>query len=256
MSAAVELCRDRVKGEVFLLDGGSNDGTPERAAASGAVVIDCSSIAPEFGPLLGKGDSIWRASLVLDADLVVFVDGDLTCDVAHLVTSLLEPLVARPEVAMVKAHMHRRGWSKETGSQGRVTQLCARPAIGLLRPDLAGFQEPLSGQVALRSSVLRDLEIFTGYGVEIGMLADVVERFGTSAVEEVDVGLVTNPGQTLHDLTGMAEEVLSTLIVRAAASDAALAATDTAERARRRAPVVRPSSMTMRDRARPTGRTR
>src|SRR3954463_12854360 len=46
--------------EVIVVDGGSTDGTPEAARAAGAAVVTAESVLPEFGPLLGKGDSMWR----------------------------------------------------------------------------------------------------------------------------------------------------------------------------------------------------
>src|SRR6266536_3928102 len=42
--------------EIVVVDDGSTDGTPARAAAAGARVVAATNIAPEMGPGSGKGN--------------------------------------------------------------------------------------------------------------------------------------------------------------------------------------------------------
>jgi len=51
---------------VLVVDAGSSDGTAEIAATGGRPgVVQESSLLPEFGEVLGKGDAMWRALSVL-----------------------------------------------------------------------------------------------------------------------------------------------------------------------------------------------
>ena len=50
--------------QVLVVDAASEDGTAEVAAAAGAEVRQESELLPEFGPVLGKGDAMWRALAV------------------------------------------------------------------------------------------------------------------------------------------------------------------------------------------------
>ena len=62
--------------QVVVVDASSADGTGAIAAAAGAEVYDQGSLQPDFGPVVGKGDAMWRALTVLTGDLVCFVDGN------------------------------------------------------------------------------------------------------------------------------------------------------------------------------------
>ena len=64
------------------------DGTAEVAAASGAEVHQESDLLPEFGPVLGKGDAMWRALSVARGELVVYLDSDTRDFSAHFATGL------------------------------------------------------------------------------------------------------------------------------------------------------------------------
>ncbi len=62
---------------------------------------------PAHGPVLGKGDAMWRALSVLDGELVCFLDADTEGFSAHFATGLLGPLVCEPGVSFVKAFYRR-----------------------------------------------------------------------------------------------------------------------------------------------------
>ena len=53
------------------------DGTARIAADAGATVFSESALMAELGPVLGKGDAMWRALSVLDGELVCFLDADV-----------------------------------------------------------------------------------------------------------------------------------------------------------------------------------
>ena len=68
---------------------------------------DESELLPAFGPVLGKGDAMWRALSVARGDMVVFADSDTANFGAHFVYGLLGPLLCEPAVRFVKATYHR-----------------------------------------------------------------------------------------------------------------------------------------------------
>src|SRR3954447_10231798 len=54
----------------------STDGTAEIARNLGAEVHDQERLWPEHGPVLGKGDAMWRALRVLRGEIICFLDAD------------------------------------------------------------------------------------------------------------------------------------------------------------------------------------
>ena len=70
-----------------------------------------------------------------------------------------------------------------------MTELVARPLLSLLFPKLADIVQPLGGEYAGRREALEVLPFVEGWGVELGLLIDVVERFGRDAVAQVDLGV-------------------------------------------------------------------
>lgn len=197
--------------ELLVVDAASADGTPEIAAAAGARVVQESELLPEHGPARGKGDAMWRALSVARGDVVAFVDADSADFDPRFVLGLLGPLLTDPEVALVKGAYRRPlqvGAETVPEGGGRVNELLARPLINLHVPELAGFVQPLAGEVAARRELLEALPFPVGYGVEIAMLIDAHRHAGLDALAQVDLGTRQNRHQPLHALSAMAYAVL------------------------------------------------
>ena len=94
------------------------------------------------------------------------------------------------------------------GEGGRVTELMARPLLNLHRPALAGFAQPLAGEVAARRELLERLPFPVGYGVEIAMLLDAHDAVGIDSLAQADLGSRQNRHQPLRELSAMAYAVL------------------------------------------------
>jgi glucosyl-3-phosphoglycerate synthase len=62
--------------------------------------------------------------------------------------------------------------------------------------------------VGVRREWLETLPIWTGYGLEIGMLLETYKRGGLEAIGEADLGVLLNRSQPLADLGPMAYSVL------------------------------------------------
>jgi len=202
--------------EVVVVDAASGDGTAAVAERAGATVLQEAELLPSYGPVLGKGDAMWRALPALAGELVCFLDADTERFPAHFVTGLLGPLVCEPEaseVAFVKA-FYRRPLGEGEDDGGRVNNLMARPALAILYPELAGVRQPLAGEVAADRSLLETLPFATGYGVEIGMLIDAWRRVGLDGMAQVDLDEHRHHHQPLSALAPMARTVLATVASR------------------------------------------
>lgn len=231
--------------QVLVVDAASEDGTATIAAAAGAEVVQEAELLPECGPVLGKGDAMWRALSVASGEVVVYLDGDVRDFGAHYVVGLLGPLLQSPRIEFVKGFYRRPLAIEEMEIEdagGRVTELSARPLLELLAPELAQFRQPLAGEVAARRSLLTQVPYFTGYGVEIAMLVDVWRAVGIERMAQVDLGSKRNSHQELAALAGMSREVIEALAARlgepTAATGALLPAPGVDARLRERPPLL------------------
>jgi glucosyl-3-phosphoglycerate synthase len=200
--------------EIVVVDAASADGTAAVAEAAGARVLQEAELLREHGPVLGKGDAMWRALSALDGELVCFLDADTEGFGAHFAAGLIGPLVCEPGVSFVKA-FYRRPLEGEADGGGRVNRLTARPALALFYPELAGVRQPLAGEVAARRELLEALPFATGYGVEIAMLIDAWRELGLDGLAQVDLDEHRNRHQPLSALAPMAQTVLATVVQRA-----------------------------------------
>jgi glucosyl-3-phosphoglycerate synthase len=213
VAALVALREAGAIDEVVVVDAASADGTAAVAERAGARVLQEAELMPECGPVLGKGDAMWRALPALDGELVCFLDADTQGFSAHFATGLLGPLVCEPGVSFVKA-FYRRPLAWEGDGGGRVNRLMARPALALFYPELAGVRQPLAGEVAARRELLEALPFATGYGVEIAMLIDAWRTLGLDGIAQVDLDEHRNRHQPLSALEPMALTVLATIARR------------------------------------------
>jgi len=217
VGALAELRRADVIDEIVVIDGASADATAEVAQSAGAVVWQEAELMPAYGPVLGKGDAMWRALTVLGGELVCFLDADTEGFSGHFATGLLGPLVCEHGFSFVKAHYRRpflQGGVHEADGGGRVNHLTARPALELFYPQLASMRQPLAGEVAARRDLLWSLPFATGYGVEIAMLIDAWREVGLEGVAQVDLDEHQNRHQPLSALAPMALTVLATIARR------------------------------------------
>jgi glucosyl-3-phosphoglycerate synthase len=196
--------------EVVVVDDGSVDDTAARAEAAGARVI---AAGPAGG---GKGQALQVALGEARGDVLVFLDADVENFSAHFVTGLLGPLLTDDDVALVKGFYERPVGGAPSGG-GRVTELVARPVIDLLFPRLAGVRQPLAGETAAPRSVLEKTGLDPDYGIELGLLVDVADRFGVESIAQVDLGVRIHRNRPLAELRHEATDVLRAALSRAPA---------------------------------------
>jgi glucosyl-3-phosphoglycerate synthase len=213
--------------ELVVVDDGSVDATGERAAAAGARVVrvppspatgspqdgDTAGDAPAAADA-GKGGAMAAGVAATSGDLIVFLDGDVEDFGVHFVTGLVGPLLLDPGLVLVKGSYSRPVRGDRSGG-GRVTELVARPVISLCFPALADVRQPLAGETALRRSVLDSVALAAGYGVELALLVDVADLYGTTSIAQVDLGTRVHRNRPLAELAPQARDVLRVALTRA-----------------------------------------
>jgi glucosyl-3-phosphoglycerate synthase len=203
-----------VADQVVVVDA-STDETARIAAELGAEVHAQSELLPELGPVLGKGDAMYRSLTVLTGEIVCFVDADSEDFGPHFVTRLAGAVEAGHDY--VKGFYRRPFKVGETTlpeGGGRVTELTARPLLRLFFPELAQIRQPLAGEIAARRELLERIPWVTGYGIEIAQLIDVYREVGIEGIGQVDLDVRQNRHQPLSSLGPMADAVLAAVMNR------------------------------------------
>ncbi|GHV80015.1 glucosyl-3-phosphoglycerate synthase [Spirochaetia bacterium] len=204
--------------EIVVIDSSSKDNTRKVAERFGARVFDSKSILPKYGAYRGKGENLWKSLYVLEGDIIVWVDADISNIAPKFVYGLIGPLLEDDKIAYVKSFYERpirssKGISSSGG--GRVTEILVRPLFSLFYPELARLIQPLSGEYAGRRSLLEQLSFSVGYGVELGHLIDILQLSGIGALAQVDLDLRIHRNQTTAALGKMAYGILNTFLARA-----------------------------------------
>ena len=203
--------------QLCVVDGGSEDATRDIARDAGAEVFGQEEILPgEFEPL-GKGDALWRSLFCLNGDIVIWVDSDIRNFHPRFIYGIIGPLLTRPEILYVKGYYQRPIKAERrllsTGG-GRVTELVARPLLSLFFPDLGALIQPLSGEYGGARELLEKIPVFSGYGVEIGMLMDIYDRFGLEAIGQVDLVDRQHHNQPVPALGRMSFQIIQAVLIR------------------------------------------
>ncbi|HEX6310656.1 MAG TPA: glucosyl-3-phosphoglycerate synthase [Acidimicrobiia bacterium] len=241
------MAREALVDEVLVIDDGSVDATARVAQHAGARVCSADSVLPALPAGSGKGNALWKSLFVSEGDILCFLDADVRNFEPRFVARLVEPLLLRPQVGMVKSFYRRPLFGAPDGG-GRVTELMARPLLSHLFPELTRFVQPLSGEYAARREVIETVPFVQGWGVEIGLLVDVSARFGIDAVEQVDLGERVHRNRSLDELGVQAMAILVTGLRRAGlAPDHAAVVTEL----RRFGPELRPEHVPVEVRERP-----
>jgi glucosyl-3-phosphoglycerate synthase len=197
--------------ELAVVDSGSSDETAAEAESAGATVFQDGEVLPDLEPLTGKGEALWKSLFVLRGDVILWLDADIANFDPRFVCGPLGPILTDPSIGYVKSFYRRPigdGAGGTTLEGGRVTELVARPLLNMFWPHLAGLIQPLAGEYAGRRSVLEQVPFFTGYAVEMGLLIDVAERFGTEAMAQVDLEERIHRNRPIGELSRMAFAVL------------------------------------------------
>ena len=201
--------------EVVLIDSNSEDRTREIAQSLDIPVYIHQSVLPEYGARRGKGEALWKSLYCTRGDIIIWLDTDIVNIHPRFVYGLIGPLLLRPEIQFIKGFYRRPlkvGDKTQAGGGGRVTELTARPLLNLFYPELSGVIQPLSGEYGGRRAALEQLSFFSGYGVEIGLLIDMLEKFGLNAIAQVDLQERIHHNQPLEALSKMSFAIIQAVM--------------------------------------------
>jgi len=81
-------------------------------------------LVPEYGPVIGKSDDMWRALAIAHAELVVYADVEAPAFRPHFVLGVLGPLLSVLRVRFTKAAYDKRSFiSRRISPNPRVKML-------------------------------------------------------------------------------------------------------------------------------------
>lgn len=192
--------------ELVVVNDHSNDDTMTVADHHGARVV---ALRGESG----KGEAMRAGLAATTSELVVFLDADVLNTTSEFVPRLVQPLLERPEIELVKGYYERPLHNMPTGG-GRVNELAARPILALLYPGLGEIRQPLAGETAGRRTAFESITLESAYGVEIALLIDIARKYGVHSVAQVDLGVRRHRNRPLDELRPMAVDVLRAALGR------------------------------------------
>jgi glucosyl-3-phosphoglycerate synthase len=175
--------------EVLVVDGNSSDDTIAEAKSAGAIVIPQSkNIFPAKGVAMRDGA---RAAIKRGAEVVAFLDADIVNLTPEWIDLLADPVVE-------KACDMSRGYYRRAEYDGAVTKLVAKPLTGVFFPEVAFFNQPLSGEICatadLFKTLLKSRDWPDGWGVDIWLLIESAMR--DNKIIEVYLGTRFTPRAT------------------------------------------------------------
>ncbi len=182
--------------EIIVVDDGSYDNTSRVAEEAGATVI-------QHVTNRGKGSAIKTGFKNSNGDIVVFLDADIENLTSDQISKIIQPII-NGEADITKTKFKREA--------GRVTELTAKPLLNFFFPELK-FDQPLSGQFAIKRSFLNHIKLEDDYGVDVGIILDADVR--GLRIKEVDIGEIHHMLSSLHELNIVANEVVRTIVQRA-----------------------------------------
>lgn len=203
--------------EIVLIDSDSTDRTRDIARKEGIPVHIHQKLLERLGDRPGKGEALWKSLLVTRGDIIIWIDTDIVNIHPRFVYGIIGPLLTDRRVQFVKGFYRRPlkvGAKMQSGGGGRVTELTARPLLNLFYPELSGVIQPLSGEYGGRRDALERAVFFSGYGVETGLLIDIYERYGLSALAQVDLLERIHHNQHLEALSKMSFAIIQTVMYK------------------------------------------
>lgn len=188
--------KNKLVNEIIVVNNNSTDKTEEIAKSLGVTTIFCE--------LKGKGYAMEMGIKHATSEYVLFVDADICNYDKKIVDLMLFPLLNNTH-DFVKATFERDG--------GRITELVAKPLLELTFPEIASFEQPLSGIIAGKKEYFEKITFEKDYGVDIGILIDMYQL--NIRICEVNIGKIVNDSQDWKDLTNMARQVSRAILKRA-----------------------------------------
>ncbi len=171
----------------------------------------------------GKGTALWLSVPVSSGDVISFFDSDNRVFSSESVVLMTIPIIVKWEpghstsqVKFIKA-FYRRLKIRELNADrfalgGRVTRLVVPPLSNMVvkRGMLNGiesFRYPLSGEIAACRDSMRKFKFYSGFGVEIGHLIQVIREIKAEHIMESDIGIFQHFEQPDNAIEDMVREI-------------------------------------------------
>ena len=214
IAQCVETARkSKYEPEVLVVDGNSSDKTRVEAKNAGAIVVKQSKgIFPAKGRAMKDG---LKEAFSRGADYIVFLDADIVNLTPEWVDLLAEPVIE-------KACDMSRGFYQRANYDGAVTKLVAKPLSWVFFPEVAHFNQPLSGEICgtaeLFKALLKSRDWPDGWGIDMWLLIEAAMK--DCYIAEVYLGTKVHTSRRDYEsdvvrLTKMAEQVSLTTLKEA-----------------------------------------
>jgi glycosyltransferase involved in cell wall biosynthesis len=197
--------KSKYKPEILVVDGNSSDKTTAEAKSAGAIVIKQSrGIYPAKGVAMKDGI---KEAFNRGADCIMFLDADIVNLTPEWVDLLVEPVIE-------KACDMSRGYYRRANYDGAVTKLVAKPLSWTFFPEIAHFNQPLTGEICgtaeLFKALLKSRDWPDGWGIDIWLLIEAAMK--DYYIAEVYLGTKVHTSRQDYQkdvvrLTKMAEQV-------------------------------------------------
>lgn len=171
-------------------------------------------------PQQGKGSDVWLAlgPAADRADVIACVDADVTSATEAQLRRLVAPI--GDTISATKAWYTR---IEQDTFYGRLCRLLVRPLILALEEQyddpylsyLRAFRYPLSGEIAIHSSFVHDLQVPAGMGLEVGVLGELFGLVGPDHIAQVELGNHRHSHRPIHGdggLTTIASQITGALL--------------------------------------------
>ena len=148
---------------------------------------------------------------------IIYVDSDIKNFDERFVVGILGPLLINDSAKFVKGYYRRpyiSGSGTRTNEGGRVTELCARPLLNILYPELSGFIQPLGGEYGGYRNVLENINYTSGYGVEVQTLIEMLEKHGLESMAQCNLIERQHRHQPINSLSKMSSAIMQTILKR------------------------------------------
>jgi glucosyl-3-phosphoglycerate synthase len=176
----------------------------------------------------GKGRDVWLAFGIasLNSYAVALHDADVQTYDELIPAKLLFPIL-EPELDFKFSKGYYARVDREADIiYGRVFRLFVYPLLNALVNELGyepsflnflrAFRYPLSGEFAMTSDIVIDVDIPADWGIEIGILAEIYRNIARKRICQVDLGFYEHKHQEMGDkkagLIKMVRDIFQTLL--------------------------------------------
>jgi glucosyl-3-phosphoglycerate synthase len=175
--------------------------------------------------LSGKGKDVWVAIGIASLELRVFAmhDADIVSYSKMIPTKMLYPIIEPKLDFFFSKGYYARLNVDSRKMYGRIYRLFINPLLEVLQEKLhyskfitylQSFSYALSGEIALHCNLATHLRIPSGWGLEIGLLAELYRNASYRRICEVDLGFYDHKHKEVDPkgLLRTAEESFITLL--------------------------------------------